>query len=626
MSDTQTPYSPAVARNPNRPSLSLGPLTGEPEYITNICRKLVDTFSAMCKKELTLINSEFGCTDCETFIKSPIESEEGYLVTEHEVSHVLFGTNLLLAGFFFEKMTETMLQRAGIRSKSVEASPYKDKLGEIIHGIWNILEDHRVCSLWTSLYPGGGEYLREYWNILAEYELEDKADSNIMVYLCRKAAGFETDSAPAHYKAAGKVILKYAKLVEMTDAPSTLALTGRCIDEMCDEILKSYPPEKSKSIKINKVGKAGQNYKKIVILCKEYKSGDSKEQTNFQGSHDIDSPENGKAPSGKEKRMVNRILRASGARVDGGATGGESGMKNSDLDRLLKEGKERMKQQIDTAKRLIFQNNKKDKDTDVPQDCAKLCGIPSFVVKPGGKLPKPTNAASALRAELYKLKMNKKLKMSTEGDELDVEALIEAQLNGDDLSEAKIFREYKYTFGLDILLLLDMSGSMSGRGVDMLEAATADIVESIADIPEISLKMWGYSNDLYIYDGIGSPKGVPMWGTNMVQALDSAAEWAMRDKRQRAIIHVTDGAPGSCRYRRSTGSPNGDVAQISKELQSKNIFLSTLVISYWNGSGTTDYFNNIFGKNKCAVLSSYDEMRHELPKLAKIIVESHLSA
>lgn len=617
MSSGNGPWGPmpappgALVRQP-RPKLDLGPMGGTPDYLIERSESLIRSFSSLLGKEFRLENYAHGCTDCQTFIRAPFMDPELYLIVEHEISHPLFGTDLALTEAFRLKAVERLLKRAKMKAAHPDAAGYKKKLDQLVHHLWNILEDHRVRWLWAQLYPGGGELLRQRWHDISKFENVDNADTDLLTYLGRKAAGVETDTASDKFKACGKFMWRAKNLVEGVDAGACLAITARLIDDIADELLDKYPPNKTE-----------ENKQKLKALCGSVNPDPDDEENsgmnNPIGGRDIvDPPGRKKKPTAAQMKRVQQILTAKDTDENEHADG------KSTFDAMLDAGGDRMEARLEAARVAMAtpKLSKTEEKEDILQSACRVTGSQGKFVEPTQSLPSPSPTAYALGHHLQRVKMRKKRKLHDEGTEIDIEAFIAAKVN-QELDEAKIFTKTTRESGMDLLLLADGSGSMLGTGLTLVDQAVADI--EFACLPmKVKLNLWIFSDITYFLTKIGSSRrvqGLSHGLTNMVQALDVAYEWAKDAPSTRAIILMTDGMPTSLRGRRSTGNVLEDLHDTLTEMRQDSITLSVLAIG---PESSKDNYDAGFGEGKYALLPNISALRTALPNAAQQLVEAYI--
>lgn len=599
-----------------RPPLPLGAMTGDEDYVTKRSQALVEVFSDIVEVPLKLVKAPSGSTDCRTFIRAPLHHPEGYLVVEHELSHVLFSTNLPLMEDCRTKTVERMMHRAGWAITDPKCGPQKARLEMTFQYLWNVLEDYRCCGLWAQLYPEGGRLLKQRWHDISAYEREEAAEKELLEYLGRCAASVDTPNAPDRFKRCKPHMQRALNLVEGVDAASALAITRRLIDDIIDELLEDVPPPDPNQPPPNPQQQAQQKIDQLLGACGNMSGAIDPDDENGLGSGDVSHGDKKQELTAAQRNQVARIMTA---RNDDDAGDGKSSFAS-----LIEAGAQQMEDKIEHARMAMSlpKKSEEQKQETAMQAAIKRAGIHSRKVQPTRELPPPTEAAMRTKAHLDKVRMKARRRLAEEGDDIDIEALIEAKMNNE-LDEANIFEKKKMEGGLDLLLLVDLSGSMHGVGVQMVEQALADVNFACSD-QRVRLELWGFSDELFLFPKVGSPrdaKGVSMCGTSMVQAIEVAQHWASSAKTSRAIVLMTDGLPTTCRAHDSTGNPNKDLANLLEEMRSDKIVLSVLAIG---SKSSAKLYDDTFGPGNYGLVGGLPDMLEALPETCKVLVESHI--
>jgi hypothetical protein len=598
-----------------RPTLNLGAMAAS-SVEENIERMeaLVATFNVMMGTELELVNDpNGGSTDCKTQIRVPFHDPEAYITCEHEISHPFAGTDLELTEEFRKKAVERLLTRARIPVTSPDAIPYKRKLDGIVHLLWNVLEDWRCCSVWGEIYYGGASILQQRWKDIAKYAKEEDAKKDLVSYLMRAAAGYDTDGAPPEFKACLPHMQKARNQVELVDNKACLAITARLVDDIADELLKHYPdPPK------NPNNKQQQAQAKLNALANSVAPPDQSTQDGEEGGlgkKDL-TPTPGqekKRVSAKTMKEIRKLMTAKDEEDQDG---------NNPFKQLCSAGAEKMQERISAAKaelgkqRKSEENQEKSQMTSVSDDC----GIKSKHVTPAHPLPRPSKKAAKVRRYLEQVRMEKETISVRAGSKINMQRLIQARASGN-LSSTPVFQKTHETGGLQLMLLADVSGSMCGMGLDILDQAISDVEFSCRGL-KVDINLWAFSSELYFFSKLGSTKNVPgmqMMYTSMVQALDTAAQWTKKGKGDRAIILMTDGLPTSCRAKKSSGNAVEDLKQVMKETRAEGVVLSVLAIGQ-----SKDYYENVFGKRGFGHIQGLRDLPDALGDAARVIIEAHL--
>jgi len=285
-------------------------MTGDEEYVTKRSQALVEVFADITELPLQLIKAPSGSTDCRTFIRAPLHHPEGYLVVEHELSHLLFGTNLVLMEDCSVKTVERMMHRAGWPITNATYAPQKARLEVVFHYLWNVIEDYRCCGLWAQLYPEGGRLLKQRWHDISYYEREEAAQKELLEYLGRCAADVDTPTAPDRFKRCGPHMRRALNLVEGVDAAAALAITRRLIDDITDELLEDVPPPDPNQPPPNKKQQGEDRINQLLSACgslaKAIHAGDTE---SGMGTQDVQHGEKKKELTAAQRNQVSRIGR-----------------------------------------------------------------------------------------------------------------------------------------------------------------------------------------------------------------------------------------------------------------------------------------------------------------------------
>ena len=638
-----------------RPKINLGPMGGTPEDLWESAQRLVATFGKIAGVgDIKLLPGSGGSTDCKSYVRLNPTDPEMYLIAEHEVSHIVFGSDVTAATIFARKRAQRLLEGAGLPSRD---DSLRLPLERVIHFLWNILEDWRICLLWSELYPGGGELLQQRWRDICKYELGEKAREELVAYLACVAAGAPPDNAPPEFEKCAKHIEWAMNMVLGVDAYTCLGISGLLVDRIADELLpKQEPPPPMSG------GQAGDE-------DEEEDSDEEEEENNQQGGGAKGKPKiqaasknRGRNPAqaaqqrqkmqAQNELRVQSLLKAAPSSEDGGLDGlGESDMDvpassrvtpdasimakvskiekaiNGDeqaIEDLREKGKEEMEARLEQARKLMSLPQMSDADVQAQRFLAAfaLASIQGSIVTPALPLPPTSRQGLLMKKELEKIRMKRKFQLSEEGDDVDVESYIEAAANNELHEDPRVFLKIRKESGMELLVLGDVSGSMLGAGLELLDQALSDIEFSTK--PEIKVSQWAFSDAVYVFSKLGSFRGVPQLrhgGTAIVQALDAAFEWAKNSKSQRAIILATDGFPTTCRGRNSVGDPTQDMRNLISDIHKAGITLSVLC---YGGEGTRSHYDAAFGAGGYGLFDNKQGLSQGLLQTARALVINHI--
>jgi hypothetical protein len=617
-------------------------MTGDPAYILLRSENLVRAYAAMLDVgEIKLVDSspEGGKTDCSSTIWAPLQDPEGYLVTEHELSHWLFETDVVLAGRFVEKLASKLLNALGAPLGTDAALPYEKHLTKVLHHLWNIIEDWRCCWAWSQIYKGGGELLQQRWHDISEHVMPLAVKkSNLVMFLGAYSAGVETPEAPQDFQDCRRPMRRALNLVEGVDNVACLAITARLVDEIMDTLLANNPPPPPAQggggggaggapAQQREARKKQAEHLLRMLLSMVPRTGPHSLQDDGSGRIGSNVPlaKEGK-PSDKLERKryaqmigVDKLLSADDRETD------ESGVTPFGL--IMAQGADSLQDRLEEARRAMMrrQDTPDESNAAVCLGWAQESGIQIRNVSPIRPLPAPTATGHENRRILEQLRMKKRRKLGDEGD-----------FNGDQFLGALGAGELDRPFydrtvrvpRFELLFLFDVSGSMTmGQALALVERALADSIYAVEAIRSKAY-MWGFSDALYIFDKVGGPTttGIRYGSTHTVQALDVAHRWGRRAPTKRAIMLVTDGWPTSLRARGSTGNPLTDLHAVLSEVRADKIPLSVLAIRH-PGTSVEDaktQYNIAFGQGGFGMISSFDELATELPMSVRILASAHV--
>jgi hypothetical protein len=144
--------------------------------------KTVTTFSRLLGRRLDLIDAKFAYTDGVN-IGAPVSHPYFYEFVEHEISHNLFKSNFEAKKTFCEQYV-LQVSKALAAFGTVMNDTDRNHLTGMVATILNVIEDHRVNSLWAMLYPGSYKRLEEHSRAIVQKKKATAHDDIIGYFLC----------------------------------------------------------------------------------------------------------------------------------------------------------------------------------------------------------------------------------------------------------------------------------------------------------------------------------------------------------------------------------------------------------------------------------------------------------
>jgi len=144
--------------------------------------KTVSTFSNLLGRKMHLKAAKFAYTD-GTEIGAPVDHDYFYEFVEHEISHNLFKSNFEAKKTFCDQYV-LQVSKALAAFGSIMSNDDRNYLAGMVGTILNIIEDHRVNSLWAMLYPGSYRRLEEFSRSVVEKKKATAHGDIVSFFLC----------------------------------------------------------------------------------------------------------------------------------------------------------------------------------------------------------------------------------------------------------------------------------------------------------------------------------------------------------------------------------------------------------------------------------------------------------
>lgn len=607
--------------------------------------KTVDTFAGLTGKRLWLKNSTEGAYTDGWEIGAPFRNSHFYQMVEHEISHILFKSNFKAKEQFSSEYA-LQIQRA-VESQGKQLAPeslkgLKNTLGMLI----NILEDHRVNSLWALLYPGSYTILQEYsQSILSKKDSLARAHTNLLTYFLLVA--YDVPNVPAgQLDRLRPAFVAALKRVERKGPASTLVICKWLVTQVVSELIRALqnappPPDAgSAQIKVDLqmlrepaqasegaeggegsdsgagdtqgVGKPdGQDEawepptvsatpkERIDALSRLIELSQSGDGAPSKGEDRItkmlEDVRSGRSPQ-EEKREADAMVKAAL----------ETDVNRKDTtDLLLARSEQHMQSIIDSVETHLRKQRQLTEDEWISRDAhAKV----SFKDVTEYKKPPPLRPDDARTARLLKERFNRVHQRATKrladsGTEVDVEAYIRSLASD---SPDPVFKEDVPGRGFKTLILVDRSSSMSGHPSEQVERATR-ILKTALKQPNIAVHVWGFQSNgpevrltrIGATTDVQTCEAMPVRGeTPLHIAVRTAVNWLADGTEKKQLIVLTDGVPV---FSTASGRSYGEkqlVEQVGKEcIRARKQGINVTAVGIGHGV-TEDAMKKMFGERK----------------------------
>jgi hypothetical protein len=258
MSDTKVDAATLTEKELNA-ALRSASKTSDTRYDKyEIIRKTVDTFSGIIGRDLEVTHSDSAWTDGKT-IAVPLPSPYAYQLAEHEIAHNLFMSNCSAKELFVKKYVDSIASAFYSHGQRSLNGTELGVLAGFLNIVVNVFEDHRVNSLWASMYPGSYNRLREFSAAIIKKSEKNDSTSNELVrlLLCLsynipvQSSGFLSILEP-HVRTA-------LKMLEHKSPEATFVISRWFLTNVISEIVKESKQQDNNNSATQENSQAGKN-------------------------------------------------------------------------------------------------------------------------------------------------------------------------------------------------------------------------------------------------------------------------------------------------------------------------------------------------------------------------------
>ena len=533
----------------------LKPLSN-PDYTSVAIHKTVEMFSGITKRKLWVKNQSgaIASTDGHEIVID-MKAPYAYQLTEHELSHVLFKSSVVAKERFAQEYQARLITAANKQGVLLAVGP----VTELVHYIINLVEDHRVDSLWALIYPGSAKLLRDRSRLLMSKHVSKAHDSLLVNFACVHV-GLDV---PAGRLSKFKTIFEKALSdVERKGFLATLIVSRSLIVSLTEEIMRETAaslsskgkPSSSLAADVgskDNQGQAGQpggaGKKPPEDKAKEYVKALEKlldasylPQELWAEANDLTSP---RYPQHGVDAEAEKLVRLA---MD------TSPSNSSKIDELLEKAEEDMQKIVADTK--LASSPQVGKDEWLRKDAMAKVNFhdivqPNFKDKNIDRATADSAAVRRLRSNFMRLLGSKRSSLDDSGLEIDMQALIDRRVSK---QAAPCFKAEKRGNGFKALLLIDRSSSMKGACSENAERACR-IIGSALKFPFVSTEVWGFHSLAYgqvdidrfkTADTVYSSKtSYADGGTPLHIAIKLAARQLDHGKEDKHLLVLTDGFP-----------------------------------------------------------------------------------
>jgi hypothetical protein len=617
--------------------------------------KTVETFSGLVGRKLWLKNSTGGAYTDGWEIGAPFKHSYFYQMMEHELSHILFKSNLAAKDKFADEYTAQIRKAVEAHGKSLapqDETLLRNSLGMIV----NVVEDHRVNSLWAMLYPGSYAILNEYaTDLLNNKASVARAHDSIINYFLMVAYDVKPPAGPLDRL--GPAMTSALKKVERKGPMSTFIISKWLVTQLVSELIRSVkgepPPQTAGSAAIQISLPAGGSSEQGDDEEGEGGSGESGDDagdadagysgkgqsaaTGADAGADWNPPEvtasaaervsalqtfialsdKGTDPKAGEEKMKAWLSDVKADRFDqkGAKVDAINMVKaaletdvtdSTQMDLNLARSEEAMSKVIDTIMERLQADRKVSQDDWISRDAHAKVTFRD--VREAAAYKSPMSAqdnmtASRLKELMGRVRQRKAKTLAESGSEIDIEALIARRINN---SMDPVFKVETSGRGFKTLVLLDRSASMAGEPTTQVERATRILRKALKQ-PNIEMNVWGFQSSgmevilTRLAPNLDAPetKAMPVRGETPIHvAVRTAVNWLGVGSEKKQLIIITDGEPV---FATSSGHSYGTktlMQYVQKEcVRARKQGINVTAIGIGNGV-SADSMRLMFGERK----------------------------
>jgi len=531
-------------------------LRGPAWQTKDACYKLVSTTSKAMGQPIWLKNASYGSTDGR-YVNLPLADPEAWLIAGHELSHIVFGSNIEAMVHFRSKLADRIITDFLARGDRTLAG-HKDALCEFIHHIINILDDNRVAYWWGQFNPGDYELLVARWKRIGN-EHTDGAKSDFFQFML--SCMFDqspADADPDFLSVKDAIDQAYLDCVS-SDFVSCMAAAGKLMTKLSKILGDAFAQRGGTGGGAPTAGSGGG----AVAVMMNGQQPDPQDAQLAQatalrmlallGQGDLDilkmQGHSDTPLEGYIKKKMESGRHDPNAMQDAeNAMGGGDYLSDEDIQ---KDAVEKMLQTVESLQH--GPDEAPDKDEWLKEDAkAKV----TFIDVPESQLvdrvmsDADRSVASRLHNSFVKIKGKQQNALQDEGSFVDVQAAVQRRMS----REGAIFQNSVSQPGFEYLLLLDGSGSVMGDLFEQ-EARAALQLGKALNFPSVTGQCWvyygGFNSEVMISRlpcpirrMPGNNDGTVLGGsTPSHTAIRVAAREMMTRPGIRQLIHLTDGAP-----------------------------------------------------------------------------------
>jgi hypothetical protein len=503
--------------NEDRPLVESGSF----ENIKSACYKTVALFSGLTVRKLWLKNGSSPRTDGHE-IEVSFDDPAVYRQIEHLLGHILFRTDVKARDLFVSEYSRRV---ADVAKKNGVFIDVADLVESIRHMV-NVLESHRVNSLWSLLYEGSAEDMASISRVRCA-PLAEHSQESLAAYFTCVANGVAP--LPGELDVFRPYFVEALSKVERRGFVSTLATAKWLVTCLVTEMLhqKDPPPPTPDSGGENNGWEGESDQEGSTPAEQPGGSSDGSEQEDEADTEEpFQPPEPPPGTTTKDRADALKSLMDKMGSVPQSVAdqmdpvkeskyakhgAGQQSQRQADqalrtdvtseqLDQLLDASASDMEQVTEAAKNALKQQFHEDEwlqqdamakvvfhNVSKTEAIAYREGMDRYDLLQSGE---DEVTIQRLRALFFRVMGRRRSALTDSGTEIDVGAYLAGKISG---VMEPCFKVEERGQGFKAMILLDQSGSMRGDKATQVQRACRVITKALK-FPFVEVQVWGFQS------------------------------------------------------------------------------------------------------------------------------------
>lgn len=432
--------------------------------LKTVIHKTVDTFGCITDRRLWVKNDKKVATD-GNMISAPLNDPNALRFVEKMLAHILFQTNQEMISQFCSLYTTKVASICASAGLPLNAEQ-RESFRRLLTDLSNVLEVHRVLSLWSIVYEGSYAEIKALKKqIVNSFALQAHVSLPMLTVVREAEVPIPVGKLSALVPVVDEALLK----VEGKGPAATPAVVKWLVVKLVDHLLANQNAAAQQTARPNALHKLVDGTGPLPDTVQNYYAQVKPNTFN-----------SGTFAKSIAKKDAEQALAAPVA--------------DEALDDFLKTTAEKMTEAVQKAKQSMGLANGGSVEESITKDASAKVVFhevtASNVTPQGLLLPEDDTVVKRLRRTFEQIRTQRKFSVYTSGLLVDSMACIQRVVSQ---QPRPIFKEEIPGRGFDVMVLMDRSSSMGGPKKAQVERAGRMLAKAL-DYPFVNLHMWGFQS------------------------------------------------------------------------------------------------------------------------------------